>query len=137
MIKSVKIVLALSFCQLVDFYFDLPTNSNLILIRRNMSRSFYSGFEEVVSRLLSLILTLVFFSIYISAKSESIIFLDWSKMLVFLGIFWLTTEVLSAILHFIFCQFSKNKLIVNEKKPEIQFKSEPTVIAIDKNLSDK
>jgi hypothetical protein len=102
-----------------------------------MSKSFYSGFEEVVSRLISLIITMVFFSIYIFAKSDNLILLDWSKMLAFLGIFWLTAEVLSAILHFVFCQFSKNKIQFSEKKPEIQFKPEPSVINIDKNLSDK
>ena len=106
-------------------------------------KSFYSGFEEVVSRLISLILSMVFFSIYITAKDAKVIILDLPKMLVFLGIFWLTYEVVSAILFFVFCQFSKNKL---EEMEESKLK--PTKVEnlsssafgdynVDKNNTDK
>jgi hypothetical protein len=103
-----------------------------------MSKSFYSGFEEVVSRIISLILNIIFVSIYILAREQQVMILDWSKILILLGIFWISQELLSLGLFFIFCQFSKDRII--QDKP-IESKNIPPQIDtdynLDKNLSDK
>ena len=102
-----------------------------------MSKSFYTGFEEMVSRFVSLVLSLSFFSIYILAKSTDLL-LDWNKLTIHLLVFWFVYEVLSYILFIIFCQFSKNKVISSDVKatPKSPFSSPLLNDNLDKKPQD-
>jgi hypothetical protein len=74
--------------------------------------NYFAGAEEAVGRLLSFIVSLAFFSIYILSKTT--VLLDWSGLLVHLAIFWLVYEVVSLVLFFVLNQFSRDKI---EKLP--------------------
>lgn len=74
-----------------------------------MVKDFFAGLEEVASRLLSLVFTIVFFLIYILARSNQEMTVNWYKMFVILGLFWLVYETLGYVLFSIFKYFGKQK----------------------------
>ena len=70
------------------------------------NRSFISGLEELVARIVSLALSLVFFVVYVYAAEELVI--NWQSVISFLLIFWLIYETLAYLLYIIFRFFGDN-----------------------------
>ena len=70
-----------------------------------LQKQFFAGTEEVIARLVSLCITLLFFAIYALAKTT--FYLDIYTLLTVLGIFWVVYEIFSYILFAIFKFFSK------------------------------
>ena len=84
----------------------------------------YTSTEELMARLLSLLITLAFFSIYILTKGQ-IAVVDWTVLITHLAIFWLVYEVISYTFFTILHQFASNKNTLQNasqeaKKPLIQ-----------------
>jgi hypothetical protein len=73
-----------------------------------MSKSPYTSVTETVARILSLLITLLCFSIYILSKSVNLS-LDWSLLLVHLGVFWAVYEVFSFCFFLLLQQFAATK----------------------------
>ena len=82
-----------------------------------MNKNFFAGIEEVVSRLISAVITTIFFLVYVSAKTNSEIVLNWSGLLVSLAIFWLVYEFLAYCLYMIFVYFSKQSSVAATVEP--------------------
>jgi uncharacterized membrane protein len=78
------------------------------------NRKFFAGLEEVLARILGLCVTLVFFAVYVSAKTT--INTDWYGIIGYLSLFWLIYEVLSYILFIAFAYFSRDNMEM--KSPE-------------------
>ncbi|MEM1311859.1 MAG: hypothetical protein AAGF07_00135 [Patescibacteria group bacterium] len=72
-----------------------------------MSKSFFAGMEEVFSRLISLVIAITFFLVYVFAKDSQELRIDWSGTLFVLLIFWLVYEFLSYGLYVLFVYFTK------------------------------
>jgi hypothetical protein len=84
------------------------------------NRKFFAGLEEVFARFLALFVSLVFFAVYVSAKSE--VTLDWYSLVGYLSLFWLIYELLSYIFFRAFMFFSRddeNPLPSNESTIDI------------------
>ncbi len=86
-------------------------------------KSFFAGLEEIFARLLGLVLTIIFFLIYIVAIQELI--LDWRQALILLTIFWLVYETVSLILFSVFRFFAKQK--EGSDQVEVKDKNEPNI----------
>jgi len=67
--------------------------------------SFFSGLEEVVARLISFLVSVTFFVIYIAGQGK--LELDWYKAAIILGFFWILYELISYILFLILSFFSR------------------------------
>lgn len=87
--------------------------------------NFFAGMEEAVARFLSLIVSLIFFSINILSQNPQTLFFDWKNLMIYLAIFWLVYEFCAYFLFLVLIQFSKNKNLQkeldkkqNEEKPE-------------------
>jgi hypothetical protein len=78
--------------------------------------NFYAGLEEGIARILGLILTVIFFVIYITASEK--IEIDWYSGTGMLVLFWLVYEAISLVLFIMFSFFGKNKLDKDNKKSE-------------------
>ncbi len=78
------------------------------------NNNYFAGLEEAVARLLSFIVSLAFFSIYILSKSQ--ITLDWNGLLIHVTLFWLVYELIAMALFYILSQFSKAKKLSNKEK---------------------
>jgi predicted membrane protein len=70
-----------------------------------MNKNFFTGLEEVASRLISLVITSAFFLVYISAKTNQEILVNWTHLLLILSIFWLVYELLGYLFFMIFNYF--------------------------------
>ncbi len=77
---------------------------------------FLAGLEEGFARIISLILTLIFFLIYVVAVEEVV--LNWLQALAWLGLFWLVYEVISLLLFSVFVFFTKNKISKRDSSVE-------------------
>jgi len=65
-----------------------------------MSKQFLSGLEETIARFASLILSVLFFSIYIVAVEQ--VSLDWKSASLALAFFWFVYELIAFILFTVF-----------------------------------
>lgn len=72
-----------------------------------MNKNFLAGLEEVSSRLISLVITSTFFLVYISAKPNQEMLVNWTQLLIILSIFWLVYEFLGYLFFMIFGYFGK------------------------------
>ena len=95
-----------------------------------MSKIPYTSVTETVARILSLLITLLCFSIYILSKDIQSIKLEWSPLMVHLAIFWLAYEVFSFCFFLLLQQFAATKEI-KTLLPKIEIKdaikpTEPT-----------
>jgi hypothetical protein len=70
-----------------------------------MNKNFFAGLEEVTSRLISLVITSAFFLVYISAKPNQEILINWTQLLIILSVFWLVYELLGYLLFTAFNYF--------------------------------
>ncbi len=68
----------------------------------------YTSTEELMARLLSLFITLAFFSVYILTKGQ-IAIVDWTILITHLGIFWVVYEFIGYGFFVILHQFASNK----------------------------
>ena len=90
-----------------------------------MSKTPYTSVTETVARILSLLITLLCFSIYILSKDIQSIKLEWSPLMVHLAVFWLAYEVFSFCFFILLQQFSATKDHKIEQIPQqIQTASE-------------
>lgn len=64
------------------------------------SKSFIAGLEELVARVVSLVLSILFFTVYTYATG--VLSVNWQSMVTYLLLFWLLYEALSFILYTIF-----------------------------------
>jgi hypothetical protein len=78
--------------------------------------NFYAGLEEGIARILGLIITVIFFIIYITASEK--IEIDWYTGTGMLVLFWLIYEAISLVLFIMFSFFGKNKLDKEKKNSE-------------------
>jgi hypothetical protein len=88
-----------------------------------MNLSKYITLEEAIAKVLSLVIDLAFFSIYILTKN-TISNVDWQVLMIHLAIFWLVYEILSFGFYIILIQFSQNKISQPESKIETQITQE-------------
>lgn len=82
------------------------------------NKSFFAGMEEVLARICSLVLTLVFFLIFILTRGE--LEVEWRTLSVILLIFWLVYEILSLMFFNAFRYFSNNQEALKSNKTAIQ-----------------
>jgi hypothetical protein len=88
----------------------------LINDTKDMSKIPYTSVTETVARILSLLITLLCFSIYILSKdTQFLVRIDWAMLMVHLAIFWLAYEVFSFCFFLLLQQFALTKNI--ESKP--------------------
>jgi energy-converting hydrogenase Eha subunit H len=100
--------------------------------------NFLSGMEEAVARFLSLIVSLIFFSINLLSKTPQQIELDWKNLMIYLGIFWLVYEFCAFFLFLVLIQFSKNKNLQNElNKANLESKDEKQTIVTPEILTNQ
>jgi hypothetical protein len=87
-----------------------------------MSKTPYTSVTETVARILSLLITLLCFSIYILSKDNQLIWrVDWAILTTHLGIFWLAYEFFSFCFFLLLQQFAMARNIDTksiESKPE-------------------
>jgi hypothetical protein len=75
-----------------------------------MSKSPYTSITETVARVLSLLITILCFSIYILSKDTQLILrVDWAMLTVHLAIFWIVYEVFSFCFFLLLQQFASTK----------------------------
>jgi hypothetical protein len=75
-----------------------------------MPKSPYTSITETVARVLSLLITILCFSIYILSKNEqALIRVDWAMLTVHLAIFWAVYESFSFCFFLLLQQFSSTK----------------------------
>jgi hypothetical protein len=75
-----------------------------------MSKSPYTSITETVSRILSLLITLLCFSIYILSKeTQFLVRVDWAMLVVHLSIFWAAYETFSFCFFLLLQQFASTK----------------------------
>lgn len=79
-------------------------------------KSFFAGQEEVFARIISLLLSSLFFVIFTVAKET--VTLKWDNVLYSLGIFWIIYESLSLLLFQIFKFFAKKNNVITTQKDE-------------------
>jgi|GEM_PF-3604580 len=91
------------------------------------SKSFLSGLEELLARVVSLVLTLLFFVIYALSNSQSLT-LDWFQLAVHLSIFWIVYETLALIFFQTFLFFSTKSVDKEVLPPIPSTDSEPSLI---------
>ncbi len=84
-----------------------------------MNKNFFAGIEEVISRLLAAVISMVFFLIYIYARPDQEVTLNWSGLLAMLGIFWLVYEFIGYVLYLIFVYFSRQNNNLNSQSKDI------------------
>jgi predicted membrane protein len=92
-----------------------------------INKAFFAGSEEVIARLVSLFISLLFFAIYMVAKVSVVI--DMYRLLTFLSIFWVVYEILAYILFMIFKFFSKAEEKMVSAEPNLQQKSSASTTA--------
>lgn len=68
-------------------------------------KTFFAGLEEVFARFSALFLTLLFFVIYATSRTE--IVMDWYRLAGHLLVFWVVYEALSFVFFEMFKFFSK------------------------------
>lgn len=71
-----------------------------------MNNSFIAGLEELVARIISLILSILFFAVYSLAVGD--ITVNWTSIVSYMLIFWVVYEGLAYILYLIFKFFGGN-----------------------------
>ena len=76
--------------------------------------NFFAGMEEAVARFLSLVVSLIFFSINILSQNPQRISFDWKNSMIYLAIFWFIYEFCAYFLFLVLIQFSKNKNLQKE-----------------------
>jgi hypothetical protein len=92
-----------------------------------MSKVPYTSVTETVARVLSLLITLLCFSIYILSKDVQNVRLDWAMLMVHLAVFWLAYEVFSFCFFLLLQQFAATREIKQDQvSPNIENKIEPT-----------
>jgi hypothetical protein len=100
--------------------------------------NFLSGMEEAVARFLSLIVSLIFFSINLLSKTPQQIALDWKDLMIYLGVFWLVYEFCAFFLFLVLIQFSKNKNLQNElDKANLESKDENQKVVVQETLTNQ
>jgi hypothetical protein len=89
-----------------------------------MPKTPYTSVTETVARILSLLITLLCFSIYILSKdTQLLIRIDWAMLMVHLAIFWAAYEVFSFCFFLLLQQFAMTKNIETKfVEPNIQNK---------------
>ena len=87
-----------------------------------MFKPLYTSVTETVARILSLLITLLCFSIYILSKDTQLLLrVDWAMLVVHLLVFWLAYEVFSFCFFLLLQQFAAIKeLKTNQVIPKIQ-----------------
>lgn len=78
----------------------------------------YTSVTETVARILSLLISLLCFSIYILSKDIQIIKLDWSMLMVHLIVFWLAYEIFAFCFFLLLQQFAATKDPKQEQIPQ-------------------
>lgn len=73
----------------------------------NKNQSFFAGQEEVLARISSLVISTIFFLIFIIAREQ--INLNYQSAIIFISIFWVVYESLALILFQLFSHFANNK----------------------------
>lgn len=86
-----------------------------------MNKNFFAGLEEVSSRLISLVITSAFFLVYISAKPNQEMLVNWTQLLIILSVFWLVYELLGYLFFTVFNYFGKQ----SEKPLQTDIKTTP------------
>jgi hypothetical protein len=97
------------------------------MANNNPNTNNYTGIEEAVARIISFLVSLIFFSIYSLSRVNDLV-LDWSKLMIHLAIFWFVYELCSFGLFVILVQFSKTRKTQNP--PQI---SQPAPLLDKKN----
>jgi multisubunit Na+/H+ antiporter MnhB subunit len=101
----------------------------------------YTSVTETVARILSLLITLLCFSIYILSKdTQFLVKIDWAMLMVHLAIFWLAYEVFSFCFFLLLQQFALTKNIeikqidnkTNDKLPNIAVQNVEPIDDFDK-----
>jgi len=67
-------------------------------------KSYFSGLEEALARLVSAIVTILGFLIYVSAKGSIVI--GWRETIVALAAFWVIHEIIGFLMYLFFRYFS-------------------------------
>lgn len=80
----------------------------------NQDNKFFAGQEEVFARICSMILSMLFFVIYVVASVSIVV--DYKSVTIFLLVFWVIYESLSLILFQLFNHFSNLKVQKNNSK---------------------
>lgn len=104
----------------LQFCFDDLDKFWLIKHNLDMSKTQYTSVTETVARILSLLITLLYFSIYILSKDIQSIKLEWSPLMVHLTIFWISYEVFSFCLFILLQQFASTKNLNEISSQKIQ-----------------
>lgn len=86
------------------------------------NNAFLAGQEEIFARIISLILSTLFYLIYTLAVAQ--ISLNYQSVIVFIFVFWVIYESLSLILFQIFTYFSNKNIQPTSSETEIS-KSKP------------
>jgi hypothetical protein len=73
------------------------------------NKSFFAGLEEVLSRLVSLVVCISFFAIFVVAKPDQTINLNAKDLGIWLLVFWFVYECIGFLLYSLFVYFGKNK----------------------------
>jgi len=92
--------------------------------------NFLAGMEEAVARFLSLIVSLIFFSINILSQTPQRFTFEWKNLMIYLAIFWLVYEFCAFFLFLVLLQFSKNKNLQKElEKKEAEEKAKQSELS--------
>jgi hypothetical protein len=90
--------------------------------QQNQNSNFLSGLEELVARLISLVLITAMFAVYSAGKSEPLQ-VESTKLILILLLYWFAYEVVSFVFFMILKRFSSSNqyqnIIVVEKNQEI------------------
>jgi hypothetical protein len=98
-----------------------------------MNKTTYTSVTETVARFLSLLISLLCFSIYVLSKeTQFLVRIDWAMLMVHLLIFWATYEVFSFCFFVILQQFSatrdmKIEQIIPSTQSNLESKNPPPV----------
>lgn len=85
-----------------------------------MKKPFFAGLEGIAARLVSFIITLVFFIIYVSTSGG--VEFDWYQMAGTLTLFWLCYEGVGYLLFLFFNFFARNNLTKVDENNGVDFK---------------
>ena len=91
----------------------------------------YTSVTETVARILSLLISLLCFSIYILSKDIQSIKLEWSPLIVHLVIFWVAYEAFSFCFFLLLQQFAATK---EAKSPMPQIEIKESTKSIDPSI---
>ena len=69
--------------------------------------------EEVLSRLISLVVSVAFFAIFVLAKPDQTINLNTKDLSIWLIMFWFIYECIGFLLHSLFIYFGRNSIKKN------------------------